>query len=313
MNEIDFNAVDLNLLKVFESLYEEGGAGRAAIRLGLTQSAVSAALARLRVLYGDHLFERTGRGLRPTPKADELRPVIVEALDKCRQSVAQVLPANASYGNRVLTIGLSDDYEMALGAALVERVQREMPGLRLILRQTHSLIAAEELMARRADLSLTAGGVTSRTLGRQALGTGGYACVMGPQSGANPSLDLEEFVRREHILVSSGGHIGIVDEGLKALGRKRRVRVSTTHFSALPYLLAGNDCIATLPRHAAIALARYTALQWAPCPLPLPAYSVELGWRMDSLRDPAVQHLQRLVTEVAKALLDPAAQVEASP
>ena len=59
MNHIDFEKLDLNLLKVFESLYEEGGAGRAAVRLGVTQSAVSASLSRLRRLYGDHLFERT--------------------------------------------------------------------------------------------------------------------------------------------------------------------------------------------------------------------------------------------------------------
>ena len=77
MSEINFNEVDLNLLKVFEALLEEGGAGRAAIRLGLTQSAISAALSRLRILYGDHLFERTGRGLRPTSRAEELRPLVV--------------------------------------------------------------------------------------------------------------------------------------------------------------------------------------------------------------------------------------------
>ncbi len=69
MKKLDIASVDLNLFKVFEALYEEGGAGRAAIRLGITQSAVSAALSRLRAVFGDHLFERTGRGLKPTAKA----------------------------------------------------------------------------------------------------------------------------------------------------------------------------------------------------------------------------------------------------
>ena len=80
MNEMNIDSVDLNLLKVLQALHEEGTAGRAAIRLGVTQSAVSAALGRLRALYGDPLFERTGRGLRPTPKAEELRPLIADAL-----------------------------------------------------------------------------------------------------------------------------------------------------------------------------------------------------------------------------------------
>ncbi len=60
MNQIDIESTDLNLLKVFEAIYDEGGAGRAALRLGVTQSAVSAALARLRVLYADPLFVRWG-------------------------------------------------------------------------------------------------------------------------------------------------------------------------------------------------------------------------------------------------------------
>ena len=62
-DQTDGNLPDLNLLKVFEAIYDEGGAGRAALRLGVTQSAVSAALGRLRTLYGDPLFTRTGRGL----------------------------------------------------------------------------------------------------------------------------------------------------------------------------------------------------------------------------------------------------------
>jgi LysR family transcriptional activator of mexEF-oprN operon len=83
MNIVD---VDLNLLKVFEALYEESSASRAALRLGVSQSAVSASLRRLRDVYGDALFMRTGRGLAPTLRANQLRPVIGEALAKCRQS-----------------------------------------------------------------------------------------------------------------------------------------------------------------------------------------------------------------------------------
>ncbi|MEB6540915.1 LysR family transcriptional regulator [Serratia plymuthica] len=303
MSKIDFNEVDLNLLKVFEALHEEGGAGRAAIRLGLTQSAVSAALSRLRILYSDHLFERTGRGLRPTSKAEELRPLIAEALDKCWQSIAQTTSSTEGYGNRVLTLGLSDDYEIAIGAALIEHIRNRAPGLRLILRQTHSLIAGEALMVRNIDLSLTAGGVTSRTLGRQALGTGGYACVLDPRHAPVGELDLNEYLRREHILVSFGGFVGIVDEVLKGLGRKRQVRASTTHFAVLPHLLLGNDCVATLPKHAAQILAQSSPLCCVDCPVNLPSYSIELGWRSDSLRDPAIQHLKILLVEICQMLL----------
>lgn len=75
--------VDLNLLKTFEALHDESSASRAALRLGVTQSAISAGLRRLRDLYGDPLFVRTGRGLAPTLRANQLKPVISEALDRC--------------------------------------------------------------------------------------------------------------------------------------------------------------------------------------------------------------------------------------
>lgn len=304
MSQIDFGSMDLNLLKVFEALYEEGGAGRAAIRLGLTQSAVSAALARLRVVYADHLFERTGRGLRPTARAQALRPLIAEALDSCRHSLSLSRPG-ADYAGRTLTLGLSDDYEIAFGAALVAGLRTQMPGLRLILRQTHSLLVSDMLMAREIDLSLTAGGVTSRTLGRQLLGSGDYACVLDPRQAPRAALDLDAYLRREHILVSSGGFIGVVDEALTALQRVRRIRASTTHFAALPHLLVGDDCVATLPRHAALALAQRTPLRCVECPIALPRYPIELGWRADSLRDPAVQQLKQQVIETVQAGIAP--------
>ena len=105
MNKIDIESVDLNLLRVFVALIEEGGASRAAIRLGVTQPAVSAALARLREIYADPLFERTGRGLRPTMRANELAPLISEALNCCRQALALSVGGKDIKG-RTITIGL---------------------------------------------------------------------------------------------------------------------------------------------------------------------------------------------------------------
>ncbi|GAA6118669.1 LysR substrate-binding domain-containing protein [Acidovorax sp. FG27] len=299
MNPIDFSRVDLNLLKVFEALYEEGGAGRAGVRLHLTQSAVSAALARLRVLYADHLFERTGRGLRPTPRALELRPLIAQALDDCRQSLAASAQLSGQ-ASRTLRLGLSDDYEVAIGGRLIQLVAAHMPGLRLIFRQTHSLVVSDMLMSREIDLSLTAGGTTSSTLGREVIGMAGYACVGDSRWLRDGPLPLEEYLRRGHLLVSAQGYVGVVDEALKARGASRRVHASTTHFAALPYLLVGSECIATLPQHAARALARASPLHWTECPLPLPRFAVELGWRKDSVRDAAIQRLKALVRQACE-------------
>ena len=289
--------IDLNLLKVFEALHEESSASRAALRLGVTQSAVSAALRRLREVYGDQLFVRTGRGLAPTLQANQLKPVISDALNKCRQSLAMLDPAANQYEGRSVAIGLSDDFEIAYGRRLIEEIARRAPKLRLIFRQTHSQIVARALMERSIDLAITAGGFAERLLSRQVLGEGGYACLVDPASLApgQQHIELQEFVTREHILVSSGGFIGITDEGLAAVGLSRRVCASTTHFAALPFLLKGSQAVATIPAHAAASIAALSGLALLPCPLALPRYPVELGWRTSTQIDPVLVKVREVI------------------
>lgn len=289
--------VDLNLLKTFEALHDESSASRAALRLGVTQSAISAALRRLRDVYGDQLFVRTGRGLAPTLRANQLKPVISEALDRCRQSLAMVDPLGNHYQGRSVVVGLSDDFEIAYGRRLIEEIARRAPKLRLMFRQTHSQIVADALLDRSLDLAITAGGFAERRLSRQVLGEGHYACLVDPDSLApgQQAIDLDEFVRREHVLVSSGGFIGITDEGLAAQGLSRHVGASTTQFAALPFLLKGSQAVATIPGHAAQAIAQMTGLRELPCPLALPRYPVELGWRTQAQLDPLLLKVREAI------------------
>lgn len=301
MSKLDIASVDLNLFKVFEALYEEGGAGRAAIRLGITQSAVSAALSRLRVVFGDHLFERTGRGLKPTAKSEELRPIVAAALDKCRQGLMLAFNDNTAIHGRTIALGLSDDFELAIGRRLIDQARAHVPGIRLVFKQTHSLLANDALMNRQFDLALTSGAVASKTLGRQVLATGGYSCLV-PTSAAHVPLTLDGYLGKRHVLVSSGGYVGLVDEVLAAQSQSRTVEASTTHFAALPSLLQSSDCVATLPTHAAKALAMVSNVVCQPCPIDLPRYSIELGWRIDSARDPAIRMVIALLRDVIAQL-----------
>jgi DNA-binding transcriptional LysR family regulator len=240
---------------------------------------------------------RTGRGLAPTLRANQLKPVLSEALNKCRQSLAMVDPTANQYDGRSVTLGLSDDFEIAYGRRLIEEIARCAPRLRLIFRQTHSQIVAQALMDRSIDLAITAGGFAERLLSRQVLGQGDYLCLADPLSlvDGQQSISLEEFVAREHILVSSGGFIGITDEGLAALGLSRRVCASTTHFAALPHLLKGSLAVATIPAHAARSIAALSGLALLPCPLALPRYPIEMGWRTGTQVDPVVMKVREAI------------------
>lgn len=297
MSQINIAQVDLNLLKTFEALHDESSASRAALRLGVTQSAISAGLRRLRDVYGDPLFVRTGRGLAPTLRANQLKPVISEALDRCRQSLAMVDPVHPQYQGRSVVVGLSDDFEIAYGRRLMVQIAQRLPQLRVIFRQTHSQIVAGALLDRTLDLAITAGGFAQGRLSRQVLGEGDYRCLVdaGSLAPGQETISLEQFVSREHVLVSSGGFIGITDEGLAAQGLSRHVCASTSHFAALPFLLKGSQAVATIPGHAAQAIAQMTGLRVLRCPLALPRYPVELGWRTQAQLDPLLLKVREAI------------------
>ncbi len=297
MNEINISSLDLNLLKTFEALYEEGSASRAGLRLGITQSAVSAALKRLKQWYGDPLFVRTGRGLMPTPRAHELQPLVSDALNKCRETLTLLQPNPQAYAGRTVTLGLSDDFELALGQALIARLQQRAPGLRLVFRQAHSQIAADLLLRHELDLALTAGGFSYRSLSKVQVASGGYACLVVRDV---TELSLERFIQTPHLLISHGGHIGLVDEQLAEQRLSRRIAASTTHFAAIPWLLQDDSLLATLPAHAAQAIAaRAPHLRCLPCPLSMPDYAIELGFRPTVIRDSAVRLVRETLSQLA--------------
>src|SRR5262245_46516959 len=107
---VNLAAIDLNLFLVLHTVLEERSATRAASRLHVTQSAVSNALARLRALLGDPLVVRSGRGLVPTPRADELFPLLREAMDRLALALDRrgFVPEEST---RVFTIALADSYQ----------------------------------------------------------------------------------------------------------------------------------------------------------------------------------------------------------
>jgi DNA-binding transcriptional LysR family regulator len=164
---------------------------------------------------------------------------------------------------------------------------------------------SDSLASQDIDLAIAAGGFGARGLSHQSLGQGDYACLVDaatlPREG-NSALLLEDFVARGHILVSSGGVVGIVDEALAAQGLKRTVIASTTHFAALPHLLKGTQAVATIPRHAASAIAALTGLRLVECPLALPGYPIELGWRANALRDVAVARVRDAIAACSPLL-----------
>lgn len=297
--------LDLNLLRVFHALYEEHSATRAAQRLGLSQSAVSAALTRLRLVYQNPLFQRTGRGLQPTARAHELIPLVEQAMAALQQSLSFSHDRAQSFCGRTLLLGMSDDFEMALSGKILKLCQQKMPGVRIAFRQTHSQVVTDMLADRSIDAAIVSGGLNSRLAQQELLAYGSYACVVDEEkfqgiSGQTslPHLTEEAFLTHDHILVSANGFTGIVDDCLAQMHKKRTVIASTSHFCALAFMLKGSGAIATIPSHAARALERVHGFKLLPCPIRLPKYPIVYGWRPHLSRDSMHIQFQSLLTEL---------------
>src|SRR5258706_13675629 len=123
--------VDLNLLRVFDAVLHEGGVTPAAARLGLTQPAVSNALARLRKLFGDPPFVRTPSGMDATPFARELAEPVRQALALLASALAHGPGFDPASATRAFRFYMSDLGQIEFLPPLIERVQRLAPGVRL--------------------------------------------------------------------------------------------------------------------------------------------------------------------------------------
>ncbi|WP_416139311.1 LysR family transcriptional regulator [Halomonas sp. HK25] len=129
--------IDINLLVLFDLLYQEQNTQRVALRLGITQPAVSHALKRLRRMLDDELFERTSRGLMPTPLATRLHPPVAQALAQLQQALNRPDDFDPTTSERLFSLAMTDIGEIVFLPRLLEHLAREAPGIRLSTVRSH--------------------------------------------------------------------------------------------------------------------------------------------------------------------------------
>ncbi len=288
INLHDISRFDFNLTVAFLAIWEERSVSRAALRLSLSQSAVSAALTRLREATGDPLFIRTRGGMQPTPRAQEMAERLETGASLIHGAFASATRFDPASSVQQFTLGMSDDFELAIGPLIAERLLTEAPNLSVIFRQTNRHTLDAMLDAREIDLAVVASPTGRSWLAQEEIGESGYACLFDPTlCGLAPPIPLDAFLARPHVLVSFSGREGIVDQVLRGMGKTRRIHTALTHFSALPAFLSRLPALATLPQHAAAVLAASTGLALSPAPIALPRYRVSMVWRRDTTSDPA--------------------------
>jgi DNA-binding transcriptional LysR family regulator len=259
--------VDLSGLRVLDALLRTESTVQAARELGLTQSAVSHALSRLRDTFDDPLFVRVGRRLVPTERARELSGALSDARTALERVLAPRVAFEPSSLRRTFRLACADYAELVVLPWLFEALAHEAPGVDLAT-YTPGDALEEELQNGRADLGIGARFGERAGLVHRALFRDRFVCVR--RAGA-PKLTLARYLDDRHVLVSPRGLPGgIVDDLLEGMGHTRRVVLRTPSFQTALALAARTELSATLPRTLAEAYAEHAPITIAKLPFEVP-------------------------------------------
>jgi DNA-binding transcriptional LysR family regulator len=312
LHQIDLSRADLNLLVLFEAIFEEAHVGRAAGRLNLSPSAVSHGLGRLRKLLNDPLFLRTPKGVVPSDRANELAPAISEALGRIRSIVAHAEVFEPASSTRRLVIGAPDGVSAVFLHSLMRDLAQQAPGVDIGIRQL--LPVAGETLPERAWTS------TFADLDARAVDIAVIPSEEAPARFAKRTIYEEDFVlamRRDHpflrkrsvasycaashLVVSlTGDPRGFVDEVLAREGFSRRVALTVPNFMFAAAILPDTDLLCAIPRRFAAAYGDRLQIQTAEPPLPLGRFRLNAFLPKTALADAGITWLLGLLVDAGR-------------
>ena len=296
-------SIDLNLLVVLDALLAEKHVTRAAAKVGLSQSATSHALARLRGLLGDPLLVRGARGaLVPTARAEALAPALRRALDGFVDVLRGAPTFDPASARRAFRIGAGDYAELVLLPRLVARLAREAPGVDLWMVPLPDDPAAA-LAAGELDVALgvwSSMGWPAGTYQRRLFDEDFRCVVRAGHPATKQRLTLVRYCELDHLLVAPRGTPGSrVDDILASLGRTRRVLVRVPHFLIAPHVIAASDLVVTLATRLSQIYAEPLGLELLAPPFEMPGFTVSMAWHERAHHDPGHRWLRDRLVEAS--------------
>jgi DNA-binding transcriptional LysR family regulator len=298
---VDIRAVDLNLLKAFDALINERTVTRAALRIGLSQPAMSHALSRLRSLFADDLFVRTATRMEPTTRAREIAPLVSMAIEHVEAALSLGAGFDPAKSAAVFTAGMAEYAEIALVGRLARGFAREAPGATLRLLPASGHEAIEQLERGATDVAVAhlphvPAHVDATILLRDPFVV---AARKGHPIAAQP-LSLETYAAQQHVLVSPrGATSGALDGILVDFGLKRRIALLVATYLAVPAALGASDLVATVPRRTAEQIAITAEIAIMPLPIDF-AMTVSMAWHRRTASDARQVWFRTLLVEAAK-------------
>ncbi len=313
--EVEVGKLDLNLLAIFDMVMVERHVTRASERLGLTQSAVSNALNRLRRLFDDMLFVKAARGVEPTKRALAIWPDIHAAIVQLQRSVRPGVfdPATARMEFRMSMVDLS---AALLTPFLYRSVHPIAPQVSISFIPHVPELTAERLVRSEVDFAISVEPPRMSVLEALPLWTEGYV-IAGrrghPQLSAPPSI--EDLCTLPQLGVNLSGaptFVAPIDQVLNERGLHRPIVVTVNQFLVATRMLRESDLLAVLPMRLVADAFRQSWLSFQPLPIAIPAATLYVIWHrrnnalepMNWLKDRILEATQAM-NEDAKKYLPP--------
>ncbi len=306
MREVNLAGLDLNLLPALEALLRRRNVSHAAADVGLSQPAMSRALARLREVLGDALLVRVpGGGYALTPRADELAGHLAFTLDQVK-SVFRPPSFEPAKVERTIRIAGADTHTILLAPALMARLAQEAPGISIRI-EAYSPGLQQRMETGALDLVFAVSttplppGARSETYATDRL-----ALVLRRSHRlGRRKWTIEDYARVPHVAVSiMGDSQSDLDAQLARAGVHRRIALTTPHFMAALAAVSATDMVTTISRVFAERFANAFGLVLKEPPLPDPRLDLTVVWSHVRAADPVLAWLRTVIRDVARETMD---------
>lgn len=304
MKSIDLTQIDLNLLVAFEALFEARSVTVAAQRLYLGQPAMSAALGRLRTLFGDELFIRVGREMQPTTKATTIAPGVLTALHQVRQTIQSSQEFNPASDSREFAIGSADYTSFVVMPRLLAQCQLAAPKLNFRMIEFDKDRVGELLETGAVELALGVFQNPPRQTICQPLFQERFVGIARKNHPAVQSpISIEAFAELDQALYTiRRDATGELDRILAGYDLQRRIALTVPHLLVLPSIIASTDLIAAVPARMAQYFSQLDDIMLFELPIATPQWTVAMLWSKLSDKDAANCWLRQTLQAVCQQI-----------
>lgn len=287
--------LDLNLLAVLDALFREGSVTGAAEVLGLSQSATSHALNRLRVFFGDALFVRAGSRMVPTRKAEGLRHPVDNIMTTVRQQLLAGAGFDPALARRRFTLCVTDMGELVFLPPLLKLLKKDAPHCTVRTLQVPMERIESALASGDADLALGSMRSAPDGLYQQRLFLHPLVTIVSVRHPTiRRTLSRRQFEAAPHIVVSLMGRSDeAYDKVIEDQGIRRQIAVMTPHFLMVPLLMDQHpELIATVPMELTRTFAALGVVRGFAPPVAVPKLELRQHWHPRFHHDPAIVWLR---------------------